>query len=434
MSRLSTFAAPRPNMAMLSSMAWVNRIFMLRGLPILRDIPGLNRLPPFRGLANVRHIDLPAADEQRLAALVGRGKAVFFAPNHPEFFTDWMIDKEILWRVAPWAASWATSTVVNGLGAVAQKFWLANNLIAQIPGNSEPAKQHSVGWAGEGHGVLLHPEGGVGWHSDFVAPLMSGAFEMGLEALERGRRNDPRFEVWIAPIVWKLHFLHDVEAALKRECDYVERRLKLAVQKNELLPGRVLSIYSALLSLDEEKLGMKAHMGASYPVRLRAVVKEVSRRLRSIVSSVDSGRSDAGKGNLQRHARRWLRENKANDPAKAKTVKSLTDQLARLMRVGDFAFDERDITQEQIAEHIKRIRTDYCKGTLRDTLGAMVPQSATARRAVIRVPEPIGLHSVEGSPEAVLALLRSRMQAALDEINAELRAQGAFRTYPKSLL
>ena len=25
------------------------------------------------------------------------------------------------------------------------------------------------------HGVLLHPEGSVGWHGDFVAPLMPGA-------------------------------------------------------------------------------------------------------------------------------------------------------------------------------------------------------------------------------------------------------------------
>ena len=81
--------------------------------------------------------------------------------------------------------------MVNGLGKLVQKFWLANNLIAQIPGNSEPAREHSVDWALKGNVVLLHPEGAVGWHGNYVAPLMPGAVEMALEALKRGRRPIP---------------------------------------------------------------------------------------------------------------------------------------------------------------------------------------------------------------------------------------------------
>ena len=69
---------------------------MLKGIPVLRDLPPFNKVPPFRGLANVRHLDFPAADEARLAAVCGAGKATFITPNHPEFFTDWMIDKEII--------------------------------------------------------------------------------------------------------------------------------------------------------------------------------------------------------------------------------------------------------------------------------------------------------------------------------------------------
>ena len=163
-------------------------------------------MPPFRGLANIRHLDFPAADEARLAAVCGPGKATFITPNHPEFFTDWMIDKEIMARVSPLAAAWATHVVVNGIGRLAQKFWLANNLIAQIPGNSAPARAHSVAWAAQGHGVLLHPEGGVGWHNDHVAPLMPGAVEMALEALAEGRKSNPQFQAWVAPVVWKLAF------------------------------------------------------------------------------------------------------------------------------------------------------------------------------------------------------------------------------------
>ena len=127
--------------AVIRVMTAINRVFMLKGIPLLRDLRPFRKVPPFRGLANIRHLDFPAEDEARLSAVCGPGKATFIAPNHPEFFTDWMIDKEIIARVSPLAASWATHGVVNGLGRLAQKFWLANNLIAQIPGNSAPARR-----------------------------------------------------------------------------------------------------------------------------------------------------------------------------------------------------------------------------------------------------------------------------------------------------
>ena len=191
MGFINTFVPPRPSKPLLRVMTAFNRVFMLKGIPGLRDLPPFSKVPPFRGLANIRHLDFPAEDEARLAAVCGTGKATFITPNHPEFFTDWMIDKEVIARVSPLAASWATHGVVNGLGRLAQKFWLANNLIAQIPGNSAAARAHSVAWALAGHGVLLHPEGGVGWHNDHVAPLLPGAVEMALEALALGRKDDP---------------------------------------------------------------------------------------------------------------------------------------------------------------------------------------------------------------------------------------------------
>ena len=147
MTFIDTFVPPSPSKPLLRAMTAFNRLFMLKGIPVLRDLPLLGRVPPFRGLANVRYLDLPATDEARLAGVCGAGKATFITPNHPEFFTDWMIDKEIIARVSPLAAAWATHGVVNGLGRLAQKFWLANNLIAQIPGNSAAARAHSVAWA-----------------------------------------------------------------------------------------------------------------------------------------------------------------------------------------------------------------------------------------------------------------------------------------------
>jgi hypothetical protein len=426
LSRLDTFVAPVPSVPLIKAMTVVNRVLMLRGVLGFRDIPPFNRIAGLRGIANVRHIDFPEGDRARLAAVCGQGKATFITPNHPEFFTDWMIDKEIASHVCPLAAFWATNGVVNGLGKAAQKFWLANNLIAQIPGNSQAAREHSVDWALKGHSVLLHPEGSVGWHGDFVAPLMPGAAEMALEAFQRSREAGRELEVWIAPIVWKLVFTRDVEADLMKECAYVERSLKIEPASRSIaLPDRVYRIYETLLSRDEEKNGVEAD-GAPFAERQEALLSVMHDRLCELLpEAVPSNRDEK-----MRSARRFVRENSSADPELRRQVKSLSETVTRVQRIGDFAFADEMVTQEGIAEHIKRIRNDCCKGTMRDTLNRFLPQPAGPRRAYIRAPEPLAMHQFEGTRADAMAEIRRRMQAALDEINDGLRASGSLRFYP----
>ncbi|UVK45474.1 hypothetical protein BPNPMPFG_001013 [Mesorhizobium sp. AR07] len=426
MSRIDVFVAPRPNAALINIMTSVNRIVMLRGIPGLRDLLPFNRVAGLRGVANVRHIDFPRADLERLRASCGAGKATFITPNHPEFFTDWMIDKEIVSQVSPLAASWATNGVVNGLGRLMQKFWLANNLIAQIPGNSGAAKEHSIAWALKGHGVLLHPEGGVGWHANIVAPLLPGAVEMGLEALKRGRAANPDFKVWIAPVVWKLAFTGNVEAALVQECAYVEKSLKVERQATDTLPQRVHHVYSTLLARDEAVWGVPSGEGASYADRQQILVAELGRRLGESIA-VDAAVTDTTE--LLRRARRWQREN-TGDAEGQKKVRTLADTVQRLQRVGSWASANPRITQEELAEHLKRIRKDYCRGGLRDTMNRFIPQPAGPRCAHIRVPEAIGLHEYAGSISDAVAELHRRMQDTVTSAVAGLAANGGFIFYP----
>jgi hypothetical protein len=135
---------------------------------------------------------------------------------------------------------------------------------------------------------------------------------------------------------------------------------------------------------------------------------------------------------LLRVARRRLRETKT-DPA-APQIKSAIDRLALNLRLGAYAFTGETATQEELAEHIKRIRNDYCKGTLRDTVNRYVPRPAGPRTAIIRVPEPVAMHEFEGSVEEALELLRQRMQEAIDGINGVLKTGGRLRTYPNPFL
>ena len=132
---------------------------------------------------------------------------------------------------------------------------------------------------------------------------------------------------------------------------------------------------------------------------------------------------------LLRLARRRLREKGALPKETAKELRSLAEALARVRRVGSFAFVGRSITQEELAEHLKRIRHDYCAGSLRDTLNRFLPQPAGPRRAYIRVPQPLAIDESSASVDNALEALRSRMQIALDAINVELEARGTFRRY-----
>ncbi len=412
MSRLDAFVPPQPSQWLIRAMTPVNRSFMLRGFLGLR------------GVCDIRTIDFPDSEQSRLAAVCGEGRATFVTPNHPEFFTDWMLDKEISARLFPEAAFWATNGVVNGLGRLAQKFWLANNLIAQIPGNSEPAREHSVDWSLRGKVVLLHPEGAVGWHSNYVAPLMPGAVEMAREALQRGRERNPEFQAFVAPVVWKLVFERDVEAELLRECAYVEGRLRIEPGEGLALPERVYRLYETLLSRDEADLGVEPGPQQSFAERHRVVVEAICKRLCGLLA-VDTPPTEPAE--LLRLGRRKLRE--ARTDAAAPQIKLTIDRLALNLRLGVYAFQGETVTQEELAEHIKRIRNDYCKGTARDTLNRYVPRPAGPRTAIIRVPEPLAMHAFDGSDDEALALLRGRMQEAIDGINNALMAGGRLKTY-----
>ena len=143
--------------------------------------------------------------------------------------------------------------------------------------------------------------------------------------------------------------------------------------------------------------------------------------------------AEAGSGEseqLLRLARRWFRTSPDAASEVRKTVKTDVDRFMRVLRVGPFAYRNEQITQEEIAEHLKRIRNDYCKGSLRDTINRFVPQPVGPRRAHIRVPEPLTADDLAVGPEQAVGELRQRMQRAIDGINAMLRASGSLRHYP----
>ena len=161
-------------------------------------------------------------------------------------------------------------------------------------------------------------------------------------------------------------------------------------------------------------LGLTGGESVPYRERQKLVVAAVTSKLAALLGVEANAGAD-----WQRLARRKQRELDRKSP-EAGEIKNLSEVLFRAGRVGDYAFQNPEISQEEVAEHLKRIRNDHCAGTLRDTFNAFVPQPVGPRRAILRVPEPLAMPDWPGTAEEAMQEVRTRMQAALDGINAGL--------------
>lgn len=421
MSRLNTFVPPRPNPAVMTAMTYINRLLIVGGLP------GLKHLRP-RPLTRITAVNFSAADQATLRALVSaEDTAVFITPNHPEFFTDWMLDKYLLSLVAPHAASWATHTIVNGMGRIAQWFWLANNLIAQIPRVAETAKFHSIKVAARGDGVLLHPEGSVGWHSNYIGPVFPGAVDMAFRVQEL---HPEVLSSYVAPVVWKLVFTTDVTDGLLAEYRFICRQLQIITQADLGPAQAVYHLYEELLARDESVVQILSNRNDSVWERLPEYLKAASAELAELVFSTEDGAA------LQRAARKWQQSNQNADRAKARKVQLLLSSIERWEKFRVIARRSDQVTQEELAEHQKRLRAELCVSGIRNKLNKYVPIAVGPRHAFVRVLEPLLMPELPVSQtreerttivdEMTLAL-RARLQLGIDNLNAELN--GCFITY-----
>jgi len=420
MQSINEFIRPTPKPWLMTLLSPINRLLLLKGIPIIRDIPGLNKVPGFRGLTYIRNIDFPKIEQKKLTQISSKNNATFLLPNHPEFFTDWMIDKYLLSKVAPISASWASGDIVNDMGKLMQKFWLNNNLIAQISGQSKLAKEYSVNSAVCGDGVLLHPEGQVGWYSNHVAPLFSGAAEMAIDAYQKGQSTSQNFKSWLAPIVWKLRFNCDVRTQLLKECDYVEDKLSIQQDVNNCPAQRAYQIYLQLCKrdyyqmVDSRDFFEDVHLAT---LRERILIK-VQLRLDSLIN-IHRGNHEF---NLKQISN-WFHKNK--DSESFGEIRNLAEIYRRWLRLKRCSFKSADISQEEIAEHLKRIRAEFCTGSFRDSVNKYLPQAVGPRTAHIRTVEPFAIHDLIQNNEDTCAVsimnrVRVAMQNKLDELNLEL--------------
>lgn len=401
---MSKFIKPTPNKLVINSLTVANKFINLYGFPILRLIPFLNKIPGIKGFCRIGEVNFSDKDKVSLRQYLNPDHAFFIVPNHPELYTDWMIDKYICGKYAPKTACWATHEIVNGMGQKMQKFWLNNNLVAAIPGSgNEEAKQYSIESALRGDGVLLHPEGKVNWTSDHVQKIFPGCIEMAKKTAEEKK-------TYLVPIVWKLKFVNNVEAKLHKEINYIENYLLAQNSKNEDLANRLVLVHQALFKSIAKHYHIEQHQISLYQL-LNVLIHRAGMiiQLNNLSNELTWESLDA----------LWKIIKKASlnielDIVEKRQFKSLSRTINSLFIFKLNCYTE-ELTQEHIAECLQRIRVEFINKGFRNAFHKFVPIPVGKRIALMKVCEPILINSNDNT-DIQLTNLKNTLQNNLNNL------------------
>src|SRR5262245_13473117 len=343
------------------------------------------------GLLHITRFDLPAADARRLRAAVNKGTAAFLGPNHPEFLSDWLVDKELSRRVSPLMAHWASYEIVNASPS-ARAFWLANNLVANVPGGN--GKAYSVAWALRGHGVLLHPEGTATWQGERVGSLLPGLVDMAWDAAARVRASGETRPVWLVPVAWRFTFRRDARRGLTQDMTRLERGLELPRGDRLDVPERFAALMRGLLARQCERLGLSAPVERDgyFAAQARAI-DALRRALAERYGELDA---DFTRATFQ--LRRAMREAAVMDPDGVRRDRFRLTELQRLAGFDPALYDRAELAQERVNEVLKRMRSSLLTRGLANAIHNTVPIAPGPRTVHVRVAEPIEVRA-EGEGE-----------------------------------
>jgi hypothetical protein len=220
-------------------------------------------------------------------------------------------------------------------------------------------------------------------------------------------------DAYVAPILWKIIFRRDITPKLMREYRYAAKKLGHVHAKAGNPAEGIFAIYLHLLRTHE--VYWRGHATNSDLMQIRKVA------LQEILYTYighDLNLSLVGGGwRILNRLKKWLRQNK--DHREYERAEAAASALNVVLELNDHVFSRQYMTQEEAAEHLKRIRSSYCKGTIYDKVNHFVPRFTAPCEIFIKVPEPFRVPET-GDPEEISAKLRIVMQKALDDLVTEV--------------
>ncbi len=412
------YEEPRANPVLM----WITRFLIhhlgFSGMPLLAPLfRWLDIFPWFRGV-RMRGIDFPADHLARARAAASKDTAAFIAPNHPEFFTDFLMGHAVGSMISRKLAFWVGFDLVNGPLRI---IWLRHNLIANAPGGG--GKRYSRKAALRGDGVFIHPEGDVGWTGHTVQKVFAGVAHLPLTCFD-DERYDGR-DVFIVPLAYRYRFCEDPSRGLRREMDLIEARLSL--------PPTTGDVGERFFALQRHLLARQA---AAHDVDLPPVTDEnffdlQDRFFTALQEGLEEDLGLESRGHPAdrivaiEQRLRVVRRTAENGEQRYRAGNRRFQEMRRAYHFSRRCYGTDELTLEQVAESLKRIRQDLFTGRFWDWLRAMMPFPVADRVAHVRTLAPILVNDyrhlpLEEAEEKLVARYRRELQAGLDELTAEL--------------
>ena len=394
------FFPPRPSRPIIAVTQWANHTFVLPG-------------------SNHRITDLQIDGSERIRELVERGARLLFLPNHSTH-SDPQIMSEVHRRLGLPSPFMAAYDVFLRSKSSAWFMQHTGSFSVDREGSDRRAMSTAIKVVKESRSLTIFPEGNVYFTSDRVTPFLEGAAFIGIKAQKDLGKAAP---VYAIPVAIKATQLLDqrpavldrlaqaaglVGTTLDRGADTLDelRRIgQLALEAHLSAhgfesPRSDLPIHSALeqaattlVEALETDLELTPKAGTSLTDRLRKIRSKIHQIRISPDSEVDTGTAAA-----------W-----ADRAILALRMVGYTgDYVAEAPTLDRFA----DTTEKLLEDLQSRALKPYGK-----------------RRAIVRLCDPIDLRDLSGrsAVESLTREVESKVQAALDDINACNRSAGAQR-------
>lgn len=359
----------------------------------------------FKYRAKITSFDWPENQKNKLKACIKENRAVFLTPSHPEFMTDWAVDKWVIDHYAPKALSWAAPFILKGPIWI-QKFWSYNGLIAAVKNKSgeiNPAVQFSVDAALSGTPILLHPEGAVNWNPQEIGSLRLGAAQM---ALECWKKNPT--ETWIVP--WSTLYRFQDTEELYHAYEQWNRDLKSWIGADHDIQESAVDSMKKIMNATVEKMERRwmmktqdygwpkwkdfAKMGWSEGIEQWSL---------SLIEYALHEKLDPNEWHFEwneevrKNWRKWIYSSKVKDYFEASALPLVHEMVELLMGLDRIHYPQvmrqDEITLDTWISIYQRFRADHRQESISDRIHAFIPKAMAKRVCLFEMEDPWNIGS-----------------------------------------
>ncbi len=231
--------------------------------------------------------------------------------------------------------------------------------------------------------------------------------------------------------MWEFSFTPnscEINVLMKRnwnkELDYVQERLGFRSGRLGGPAQRMAQHYTALLERETSRFDIDS--GKSGQGFLERFDIALAGALEMLAKHWPASVPQAGTGDPWEIARLWIRAARAQGKEAVVAFRQQIATLDRVMRLVPARAENTHLTQEQVAERVKRLRSDWLHGSLRDKASRFIPRAVAGREIFMRVGRPVevsGGDAPASQANPMLEVLDRHLRDALEAARLDGLAQ-----------